>query len=104
MTVNVLKIWKTLSEYLGFDVQWKHIIIGFYHVRNNTTRHYNLLFSFIVYRIYKHKMYCRIEKIDENENSLVHAIRDSAGSYANVVKHLKKNTDASFFRNFLSKL
>ena len=49
-------------------------------------------------------MYCRIEKIDENENSLVHAIRDSVGSYANVMKHLKKTTDASFFRNFFSKL
>ena len=102
--VNVLKIWKTLSEYLGFNVQWKHIIIGFYHVRNNTTKLYNLLFSCIAYRIYKHKMFCRIDKIDENENSLVHAIRDSVGSYANVMKHLKKNTDASFFQNFFSKL
>ena len=49
-------------------------------------------------------MYCRIDKIDENDNSLGQAIRDSVGSYANVMKHLKKNTDASFFRNFSSKL
>ena len=33
-----------------------------------------------------------------------YAIRDSVGSYANVMKHLKKTTDVSFFRNFFSKL
>lgn len=41
--VNVQHTWKIVSNLLGFDVKWKHIVIGFYSVRNETTAMYNLL-------------------------------------------------------------
>ena len=35
--VNVQHTWKIVCSIFGFDVKWKHIVIGFYSVRNETT-------------------------------------------------------------------
>lgn len=64
---NVLLIWRLLSEFFFFDVKWKYIIIGFYLENNRKIVILNFLIFLIVLRIYKYKMYCRLEKIDENE-------------------------------------
>ena len=34
---NVHILWKNISYFICFDVQWKHLIFGFYSVQNNTT-------------------------------------------------------------------
>ena len=56
---NVQNIWKEASRCLNFDILLKHIVVGFYLDKSETTMMYNSFVSFIVYRIYKSKMYCR---------------------------------------------
>ena len=31
---NVQTLWKNISNYIGFDVKWKHLIFCFYSLRN----------------------------------------------------------------------
>lgn len=49
--INVLLIWSLLADFLSFDVKWKNIFI--------------------------YKMYCRLEKKDENEEGLNVHIKSS---------------------------
>ena len=62
---NVVQVWNALSNYLNLNVKWKHIIVSFFHERNRKTKSLNLLISYIAYRIYKYKMYCRLNSFDE---------------------------------------
>lgn len=96
---NVLLIWRLLSEFLSFDVKWKHIIIGFYLENNRKTATLNFLISLIALRIYKYKMYCRLEKIDENEEGLKTHIKLSLLNYASVLR-LKYKSRASYITDF----
>jgi hypothetical protein len=34
---NVQFIWKSVCNYIGFNIKWKHIVVGFFSVRNETT-------------------------------------------------------------------
>lgn len=58
---NVEYIWRKLGFFLLFDIKWKYIILGFYLEYNDKIELLNLLIFFIVYKIYKYKMYCRIK-------------------------------------------
>lgn len=64
-------IWSTLSLIIGFDIQWKHVILGFYFERNTKIRYFNTIVSFIAYKIFKYKMFCRSQKKTETYNELV---------------------------------
>lgn len=55
--MNVQHTWTIVSNHFGFDVKQKHIVIGFYSVRNKTTAIYNLLLSVVTLKIYKNKMF-----------------------------------------------
>ena len=59
-----------------FDVSWKNIILGFYDELNDKTILLNNIISFIAYRIYKYKMFCRL---DNN--------RESIGDIRKHIKH-----------------
>lgn len=73
---NVKEIWKSVSDCLKFDVSWKNIILGFYDELNDKTILLNNIISFIAYRIYKYKMFCRL---DNN--------RESIGDIRKHIKH-----------------
>ena len=72
---NIQEIWKKASECLKFSVSWKTIVIGFYDDVNDKTVLINNIISFIAYRIYKYKMFCRIQ--------------NKAESYTDIKKHIK---------------
>lgn len=93
LIVKCSKIWNVISDFINFQVQWKHVIIGFYSAQNNTIRMYNILLSFIEYKIYKHKMYCRLDNIEESEQSLFYAVKDSVLTYSNVLKCMQTTGD-----------
>ena len=59
--MNVQNVWKVASCWLNFDILWKHIVVGFYLDKSETTKIYNSFVSYIAYGIYKSKMYCKIE-------------------------------------------
>ena len=67
---NVKTIWYVLGTILNFEVKWKHIVLGFYHCESEYTMFLNLLISFTACRIYKHKMFCRLESLDENMSNI----------------------------------
>ena len=69
--------WFEVSAILNFDVKWRHIIVGFYLEENSKVALYNTLLSFIAYRIYKYKMYCRIDNINETEYNVKCSVRNS---------------------------
>ena len=48
----------------------KHIVLGFYHCESEYTTFLNMLISFTACRIYKYKMFCRLESLDENMSNI----------------------------------
>ena len=67
---NVQNIWKILGVIINFDIQWKHVVIGFCLESNEKVSILNNILSFIACRIYKFKMFCRLESIDETEYAI----------------------------------
>ena len=55
----------------------KHITIDFYFVHNETTIMYNLLLSDFALRLYKYKVYCRLENIDETAGLISSNVKSS---------------------------
>ena len=58
----VRKIWENVEQIFNFQIQCKHIIIGFYHEVNSKTRFLNEFVSSVAYHVYKYKMTARFEK------------------------------------------
>ena len=44
---NVQPIWKLLIVYLNFNVEWRHIVVGFYLQNTRKTRDLNLIISLV---------------------------------------------------------
>ena len=63
---NIKQIWNIIGTVLNFDIKWKHIVIGFYQGDSDYADFLNLLISFTACKIYKYKMLCRIESLEEN--------------------------------------
>ena len=74
---NVVQIWNIVSATLNFDVSWKHIILGFYYENTQKVRTLNNLISCIACRIYKRKMFCRLENLPETEYSILNDLKAS---------------------------
>ena len=56
-------------------MQWKHLLIGFYFENNQKVIDLNNIISSIATIIYKYKMYCRLEDVEERkENISIHVI------------------------------
>ena len=53
-----------------FNIKRKHVVIGFYFEFNQNTNLLNNFIFFIALKIYKYKMFCRIESLQETEFSL----------------------------------
>ena len=60
------RIWNIVSFTLKFEVEWKHIVLGFYNSKSDYIDFLNYLISFIACKIYKYRMFCRLESLDEN--------------------------------------
>ena len=97
---NLQTLWKNISNYMyiGFDVRWKHLIFCFYSVQNNTTFLYNLLLSFVVLKIYKYKMYCRLEKIDESYEGILFHLKSCLQDCSIILSVSENKTYSSFFK------
>ena len=64
---NVRNVWNAVANILKIDLRWKHVIIGFYHENNSKVKLLYNVISFVALKIYKYKMYCRLEQIVESE-------------------------------------
>ena len=95
--VNIQNIWKILSAAIRFDIQWKHIVIGFCLEYNEKVSIFNNIISFIACRIYKYKMYCRLESIDESEYAIRFPLKKQLLFYYNVLKLRQIHNHAKYF-------
>lgn len=97
---NVQKVWNVIKDFVNFQIQWKHVVIGFNSAQNNTIRMYNPFLSFSTNKIYKHKMYCRFDNTEETEQYLFYAVKEYVLTYSNVLGCMRKTDDGSFFSLF----
>ena len=88
---NVNHIWKLASKILKFEIQWKHILIGFYFEKNQKIVDLNNIISTIATIIYKYKMYCRLKDKEESKNNISIHLKGSLKTYSCVYKRLKHN-------------
>ena len=82
---------------MSIDIQWKHIIVGFYNERNKKCTSHNTLLSYVAYRIYKYKMYCRLESLKETDYGIQNHIKESLDGYCKVVKRLNTLIECKMF-------
>ena len=94
----VRKIWEYVEKIFHFHIQWKHIIVGFYHEVNTKTSFLNEFISSVAYSIYKYKMTARYEKKNENEFDLHQYVKNSI-----VFKHYLCTEQKSCYRNMMKK-
>ena len=98
-------LWKNLSSVLNFDVQWKHVVLGFYSERNSKIQFLNTFVSFIAYKIYKFKMFCRVTNKTETKDMLLSYvktnIKNNMNIFLNLTKtHMYKNKMVTFVEMF----
>ncbi|XP_062574193.1 uncharacterized protein LOC134236030 [Saccostrea cucullata] len=87
---NVKGVWQKLNIVMNYDVQWKHIVVGFYLETNSRIRFYNTIISYLAYKIYKFKMKSRIENIIQEKFMLEKSIRYSLEKDINFMLNLSK--------------
>ena len=60
---------------LDIDIQWKHIVLGFYHEDNPKIHSFNFVIFFVAFRIHKNKMMLRLENKCESEHNILSYLR-----------------------------
>ena len=101
---NVLEIWNALNVYTKIDIKWKHVLLGFFHEQNRKIVSLNTLISFIAYRIYKYKMYCRVHSLEETNYNILNHVKVSTVFYASVLKSHNSFVDYRIFQNFVKSI
>lgn len=101
---NVSEIWNALNVYLKIDIKWKHVLLGFFSEQNRKIVSLNTLISYVAYRIYKYKMYCRIHSLEETNYNILNHVKASTVFYASVLKSLNSYADYRIFHNFVKSI
>ena len=58
-------------------MKWKHIVVGFYHVDSDYVDFLNSIISYTACKIYKYKMFCRVEALEETVNNIQINVKNS---------------------------
>ena len=66
---------------LEIDIQWKHIVLGFYREDNPKIHSFNFVIFCVASRIYKNKMILRLENKCEKQNLLTYMRLDCHKMY-----------------------
>ena len=82
---------------MKFEVQWKHILIGFYFEKNQKIVDLNNIISTLATIIYKYKMYCRLKDVEESKENISSHVKGSLKTYSCVYKRLKYNMCYNIF-------
>ena len=94
---NVKNIWTILGFILNFEVQWKHVLVGFYYEKSEKVSMLNNLISYVACRMYKYKMFCRLETLEESEYAIRYNLKSSLKFYTSVLKHNKCMLQSKYF-------
>ena len=101
---NVSYIWNMVSLVCKFNIKWKHVVIGFYFEFNQNTNLLNNFISFIALKIYKYKMFCRIENTQETEASLINNVKKCTIFWNRTIKYSKHKLTTSLIEKFINLL
>jgi hypothetical protein len=102
---NVERIWKMVSEILKFEISWKAIVVGFYNETNRKTILLNNVISFIALRIYKYKMWCRLEATTESSAKISCHVKNSLNTFYFALKKSKyKQWKVDVFKKIVERL
>ena len=86
---NVKDIWIILDTVLNIDIKWKHILLGLYNECNEKVIFLNNVISFVALKIYKFKMFCRLENLDESEYNIRFHLKRNLKFWFNTLKYNK---------------
>ena len=101
---NVKNIWTILGFILNFEVQWKHVLVGFYYEKSEKVSMLNNLISYVACRMYKYKMFCRLETLEESEYAIRYNLKSSLKFYTSVLKHNKCMLQSKYFEKLSNAL
>ena len=87
-----------------FNIKWKHVVIGFYFEFNQNTNLLNNFISFIALKIYKYKMFCRIQNLQETEFSLTNNVKKCTIFWYRTIKYSKHKLTTSLIEKFINLL
>ena len=93
-------VYSTLGISLKIDIQWKHIVIGFFHENNIKVKTLNNLISFTAMKIYKFKMLCRLEKTVETSVNIHMNLKKKLIFWLNVLRNSKSNMHTDVIKSF----
>jgi hypothetical protein len=85
---NVCEIWRIVEKILNFQVSWKTIVIGFFWEMNEKTIFLNNLISLIACKIYKYRIYCRLQNKKEQYHDIRNHIKGTLAFNVDVYKRL----------------
>jgi hypothetical protein len=70
-------IWEKVERFFAFNINWKSLVLGFYHERNSKTKQLNNIISTVCYSIYRYKMSCRIKQEKLSQEHLRYFVKSS---------------------------
>ena len=101
---NVSRIWNILGLTLKFDISWKHIVLGFYHIDSEYIDSLNFIISYIACRIYKYKIFCRVEMLEETEFNLYNHVQNNMKFLYSVLLKVKHTYNMKLIENLIKNL
>ena len=72
---NVANIWSAVESILKTKIQWKHVVLGFFYENNRKVHNFNFILAYVACRIYKTKMFFRIENKPETSHDISRKIK-----------------------------
>ena len=87
-----------------FNIKWKRVVKGFYFEFNQNTNLLNNFISFIALKIYKYKMFCRIENLQETEVSLINNVKKRTIFWYRTKKYSKYKLTTSLIEKLINLL
>ena len=94
---NVKRIWEVARNVCQINIQWKHIVVGYFLVENRNTQLFNLLISVIAFLIYKIKMKLRFEQRLESDMEINIYVKNNLLYYYEIYKKLETRLNVKLF-------
>ena len=89
---------------LKFEIKWKHILDGFYNADNKHIDFRNFIISYVACRIYKYKMFCRIDSLQETEYNVYCSVRENIKVLYFILQNMKHKYNIKLIENFIRNL
>ena len=94
---NVKRIWEVARNVCQINIQWKHIVVGYFLIENRNTQLLNLLISVIAFLIYKIKMKLRFEQKLETDMEIKIYVKNNLLHYYEIYKKLETRLNVKLF-------